>query len=108
MKKIITFIFLALVATTLLAGNNDLLFSINTNEKPYTAKVVYNDAIEGGYFGEIVVPSSGLFNIDGKIESVKINCIGSEAFKGCENLKSIRIPNGVTRFGVIRICRLDN
>ena len=99
MKKIITFIFLALVATTLLAGNNDLLFSINTDEKPYTAKVVYNDSIDGGYFGKIVIPSSGLFNIDGKIESVKINCIGSEAFKGCENLKSIRIPNGVTHIG---------
>ena len=98
MKKIITFIFLALVATTLLAGNNDLLFSI-TKEKPYTAEVVYNDSIEGGYFGEIIIPSSGLFNIDGKIESVKINCIGSEAFKGCENLKSIRIPNGVTHIG---------
>ena len=62
---------------------------------------IYSDktaaVISGGekYSGEVVIPSS--ITVKGK--EYTVSSIGNMAFQGCSGLKSITIPNSVTRIG---------
>ena len=64
----------------------------NIVSKTKTATVTYKDEFYNTYSGDIIIPSQ----IDYKGDSYSVTTIGWSAFRACDNLKSIVIPNSVT------------
>ena len=104
MKKLFAF-FLALVASMSTAFAHDaeidgIYYNLNTSFIPpmsfnYTATVTYCGDYDNKYAGSVVIPSSVTYN--GTTYSVI--SIGDEAFRSCESLTSVTIPNSVTSIG---------
>lgn len=65
-----------------------------------TAEVTFAGAtaseVANEYSGKVVIPSTVLYNG----VTYNITAVGDSAFKGCENLQSVTISNGVTKVGV--------
>ena len=63
------------------------------------AVVTYNDELyynyQGSYTGDIVIPSSVIYDT----QNYSVTSIGEEAFRNCQGLISIEIPNSVTSIG---------
>ena len=98
MKKLFTFI-LALVAGagTLFAARVEVDgIWYNFDSKTKTAAVTYEGSSSSTnpdrYTGDVVIPDTVLYN------DVKycVTSIGYDAFQGCQNLTSVKIPNTVT------------
>ena len=96
MKKILGLLFLAFFPIAMMAYDcevNGIFYNLNNNTK--TAEVTYESSTSYPYSGEVVIPSSILYN--GITYSV--TRIGSNAFEDCTGLTAITIPESVTRIG---------
>ncbi len=96
MKKKLSILSLLLVFTmTAMAQTpvNGIYYNLNDSEN--TAEVVSNNSDHYIYSGNIIIPSS--ISVNGVDYSV--TSIGFQAFTGCSDLTSIKIPNSVTLIG---------
>lgn len=62
---------------------------------PNTVCVTYKDENYNSYSGNIVIPAS----INYEEQTYQVTEIGENAFRFCDNLTSVSIPNSVTRIG---------
>lgn len=96
---------LALVLLPLAAGAQDVVEIDGIYYKLYSSfKKADVTSNPNGYSGDIVIPSSVI--IDGVDYSV--TRIGLDAFKDCNNLTSVIIPNSVTSIESLAFCRCNN
>ena len=56
------------------------------------ARVTYSDMVNGGYSGDIVIPSQIEYNN----KTYNVRTIGAFAFNNCDGINSVTIPEGVT------------
>ena len=56
------------------------------------ARVTYSDMVNGGYSGDIVIPSQIEYNN----KTYNVTTIGAFAFNNCDGINSVTIPEGVT------------
>ena len=95
-QKILTLLFLAFIPIAMMAYDYEvdgIFYNLNNNAK--TAEVTYESSTSYPYSGEVVIPSSILYN--GITYSV--TRIGSFAFEDCTGLTAITIPSGVKIIG---------
>ena len=95
-QKILTLLFLAFFPIAMMAYDcevNGIFYNLNNNAK--TAEVTYESSTSYPYSGEVVIPSSILYN--GITYSV--TRIGSFAFEDCTGLTAVTIPSSVMRIG---------
>ena len=97
MKRIMFFFLLASLSTLSRAYDVEIDgIYYNLVEEAKTAEVTYKTSSEASYSGNIVIPSSVMFN---GVEYSVTN-IGRKAFYKCTDLTSINIGNSVTSIGV--------
>ena len=89
-KRFLLALFLLVVNATVVRGYDACIDGIN-----YTFSDAKATVIHGQYSGEIVIPSSVLY--DG--ETYTVTSIGDGAFNFCIDLSSITIPGSVTTIG---------
>ena len=101
MRKIFTF-FLSIVANVGIMFASDtevdgIWYDFDSSTK--TASVTYRgssyDSYENEYSGSVSIPSSVTYNS----VAYSVTSIGTSAFRNCEGLTSIEIPNSVTSIG---------
>lgn len=69
-----------------------IYYSINSDD-PATVKVTYGKNYGNHYSGEVIIPA--IVGYEGK--DYKVNEIGAGAFYNCQNLISVRIPDGIKK-----------
>ena len=65
----------------------------NVNVVDFTCEVTYKNTSYNSYSGDIVIPETVTY----KNKTLRVTSIGSNAFYNCRKLKSIAIPESVTR-----------
>ena len=101
MKKIFTFIAVALVSASMSAEVQrvligDLYYNLDTESR--TAAVTWEKRIDSlNYHGlkEAIIPASVLY----EAQTYAVTAVDSNAFGQCDSLRTIEIPEGVTKIG---------
>ena len=94
MRKILTFIFVALLP--LVANAYDVeIDGIYYNFSGDEAEVTYETTSYRSYSGDVVIPEFVTYN--GR--NYRVTNIGNGAFSNCSGLTSVTIPNSVTSIG---------
>lgn len=60
--------------------------------------------VDGGYYGNIVIPRTVKY----KNRTYRVTEIGERAFCYCDRVKSVKIPEGITRIGYLGVGYLKN
>lgn len=68
---------------------NGIAYNITSSAEPYTVKVTSSTA---EYIGDIVIPASVTY----AGTTYSVTTIGDKAFRNCNNLISITLPNSIT------------
>ena len=94
-----------LVGFRAIAFNVDgIYYNITSSVEPYTVEVTYRgdsfDSYSNEYSGIVVIPESITY---GGVE-YSVTSIGKKAFRDCDGLTSIEIPNSVTSIGGSAFC----
>ena len=72
-----------------------IYYDIYEDEAIVTGKTFPNDANEGNYYsGEIVIPETVIYDYT----TYPVTAIGPYAFRYCEGVSSVTIPNSVTSY----------
>ena len=65
---------------------------------------IQNERMDGGYYGNIVIPRTVKY----KNRTYRVTEIGERAFCYCDRVKSVKIPEGITRIGYLGVGYLKN
>lgn len=101
MKNFTRYIFVLLILSmiSINAQSSVVIDGIYYNLDENSAEVTYASSTTSvnkrKYQGDIVIPEIVTYNS----KTYSVTEIGEAAFKGCENLTSIKIPNSVTSIG---------
>ena len=98
MKKIVTFIFVALlpmIVNAYTAQIDGIYYDFSGNNATVTYQKYVNSSYISDYSGVVVIPGSVTYNGN----TYTVTSIGNYAFYNCSSLTSITIPESVTSIG---------